>query len=351
MSSPVGLPREIASSPTQRYDNVSFSNITKDFPYCETVEKIVGRSLMTRIMDKKDLQAEALLHDKQMVGLIVYKNGLQSRFHNEGKDKFEIKKIMLLSPDSSSKNYKQELLNRVITLAKRNFAKGVLITIEDSSNLLSFLQEKEFSIVKSWEKTAMFPKEHLIEYNFPSNKTSIMPTSINSRGSNQVNNGSSVGEEVGASSGKRKARDEEPEIFVPNKSRNISVRTHILPMKGTIYFEYIMSGVKKFEGRVSGPACNSMRVGDRLKLFDRREGWGIICEIVSKDNYRGFQDMLEAKGVLPLLPQLEDKSKWMSNEQLLQEGLRVYQSFPGSFRVNQFGAAAIGVKFIEKIYN
>ncbi|NGX52334.1 MAG: hypothetical protein KR126chlam5_00631 [Candidatus Anoxychlamydiales bacterium] len=349
MSSSVSLPREIESSLRQKFDSDSFSNITKDFPYCEAVEKIVGRSLMTRILDKKNLQAEALLYEKQIVGLIVYKNDLQSRFSSERKDNFEIKKIMLLRADSSSKNYKQELLNRVITLAKRNFAKGVLITIEDSSNLLEFLQEKKFSIVKTWEKTAMFPKEHLIQYVFPS--TTAIPTSINGRGANQINHGLSAGEEVIASSGKRKERDVEPEIFESNKSRNISSRVHNLPMKGTIYFEYIMSGKKKFEGRVCGPACQSMHVGDQLKLFDRRAGWGIICEISSNDRYKTFKEMLEAKGVLPLLPQLEEKSIRLSKEQLLQEALRVYQSFPGSFRVNQYGAAAIGVKFIKKIYN
>jgi ASC-1-like (ASCH) protein len=43
-------------------------------------------------------------------------------------------------------------------------------------------------------------------------------------------------------------------------------------MRDTIFLEYIMSGQKKYEGRVNGPACRAMRVGDHLQLFDRQTG-------------------------------------------------------------------------------
>ncbi|MGE0630880.1 MAG: hypothetical protein AB7O96_00605, partial [Pseudobdellovibrionaceae bacterium] len=153
----------------------------------------------------------------------------------------------------------------------------------------------------------------------------------------------------------KRAEERAPRMEMPRRVsepnfRPPPPRVHNLPMKGTIYFDYIMSGKKKYEGRVCGYACNSMRVGDHLKLFDRRAGWGIICEITSKDQYRGFEEMLRDKGVLPMLPQLEDASRRLSDEGLLREGVKIYQAFPGSQRVHSAGSIAIGVKFIEKIY-
>ena len=141
-----------------------------------------------------------------------------------------------------------------------------------------------------------------------------------------------------------------PETFYQNNFCNISFKSHNLSMKGTVYFEYIMNGKKKFEGRVCHSACISMQIGDHLKLFDRDARWGIICEITSKDIYKSFESMLRDKGVLRLLPQLEQKAKRLSNEILLEKGLKIYQSFPGSNRVNKYGAVAIGVKFIKKFF-
>jgi len=141
-------------------------------------------------------------------------------------------------------------------------------------------------------------------------------------------------------------------IEPPTKIRKIQSRTpktHRLPMKGTIYFDYIMNGKKKYEGRVNASGCQKMKVGDRLRLFDRQAGWGIICEITSKDNFDSFTDMLESKGVLSMLPQLEDKAKTLSKRELIREGVKIYKAFPGSQRVHRVGCSAIGVKFLEKI--
>ncbi len=135
-----------------------------------------------------------------------------------------------------------------------------------------------------------------------------------------------------------------------NNSCNISFKSHNLSMKGTVYFENIINGKKKIEGRVCHPTCSSMHIGDHLKLFDREARWGIICEIISKDIYKSFESMLRDKGVLQLLPQLEQEAKCLSNERLLEKGLKIYQSFQGSNRVNKYGAVAIGVKFIKKYF-
>ncbi len=150
-------------------------------------------------------------------------------------------------------------------------------------------------------------------------------------------------------------REEMSEELKAKKGRNESKpseyrgKTHFLPMRGVIYLEYIMSGKKKFEGRVNGPACESMKVGERLKLFDRKAGWGILCRIDSKDVYPSFQAMLEDKGILPMLPQLEKASEECSKSDLLQKGVKIYQAFPGADRVHKLGVVAIGIKFLEKV--
>jgi ASC-1-like (ASCH) protein len=128
-------------------------------------------------------------------------------------------------------------------------------------------------------------------------------------------------------------------------------KTHFLPMKGAIYMENIEKGIKEFEGRINGPTCKSMKVGERLKMFDNRVGWGIICEITSLDVFYSFEAMLKAKGILKLLPQLAVQSQRLSREQLLNAGAAIYRGFPGSNRVAQQGVVAIGVKFLERTYN
>ncbi|TDG95799.1 hypothetical protein [Cardinium endosymbiont of Culicoides punctatus] len=92
-----------------------------------------------------------------------------------------------------------------------------------------------------------------------------------------------------------------------------------------------------------------MVVGNHLKLFDRHAQWGILCEVTSKDIYASFEEMLQNKGVLPLLPQLASLATHVSNEELFKRAANIYHSFPGAHRVRQFGAVAIGVKYLQKI--
>jgi ASC-1-like (ASCH) protein len=138
---------------------------------------------------------------------------------------------------------------------------------------------------------------------------------------------------------------------VEQRSTANKVKEHFLPMKGEIYMQYIESGIKKFEGRIYGTACKNMHVGDNLKLFDNRAGWGIICKITSIDVYYSFKAMLEEKGILNMLPQLTAESKTLPHTTLLERGVQIYRGFPGSQRVSQVGVTAIGVEFIKRIYS
>lgn len=126
-------------------------------------------------------------------------------------------------------------------------------------------------------------------------------------------------------------------------------KVHSLPMKGEIFLRAIKAGTKKFEGRVHATQCQKMQVGDQLRLFDNRARWGILCEIVSKDIFPDFEPMLKAKGILTLLPQLEEDSKKVSSDELMRRAVAIYRGFPGSQRVHKLGAAAIGVKWIKDV--
>jgi hypothetical protein len=57
--------------------------------------------------------------------------------------------------------------------------------------------------------------------------------------------------------------------------------------------------------------------------------------------------MLRAKGVLAILPQLKKSQAKQFTEELLQQGIQIYQAFPGAHRVKDQGVVAIGVRFIH----
>ena len=123
--------------------------------------------------------------------------------------------------------------------------------------------------------------------------------------------------------------------------------THSLPMSGVVYLDNIKRGIKTHEGRICRGTVQKMRAGDVLILRDNRAGRGIQCEITSCTRYNSFKDMLVSNGVLNMLPQLAEFARRATPEALLDEGVRVYQGFPGSQDVARLGVVAIGVKFIK----
>lgn len=119
-------------------------------------------------------------------------------------------------------------------------------------------------------------------------------------------------------------------------------------MLGEHYLLDIMSGKKKYEGRIYSEKCRKMQVGDELKLYENEAGWGIVCSITSLSLFKSFKDMVETQGVLNMLPQLEPLECITTHEALVAEAIRVYEAFPGSERVDSLGCVAIGVKFLHQ---
>lgn len=101
------------------------------------------------------------------------------------------------------------------------------------------------------------------------------------------------------------------------------------------FFEYIVSGIKKAEGRIATDYISSFKVGERLLLQARGEF--VICEISYLNFYSSFEEMLSSEGFKNMVPFVDS----------FEEALKVYNSFPGSNRVKKNGCCAIGIKYIK----
>jgi ASC-1-like (ASCH) protein len=270
---------------------------------------------------KGDLTCEVLLENEIPQGWIVYKEASINSAQNTVHKIFEVNTCRL-EPTSPEKleEFTRFFKDRIIKQADRRQSNQIRLAFVSEQLLRS-------STSKDWFLERMVQSEAT---------KSLLNEDTNRK---RKREGMDESKEVDASL----------PIQEPKPKQVKMPTTHFLPMSGTIYFEYIMSGKKKYEGRVNRGTCAKMQVGDILKMLDNRAGWGIECEVVSKDKFTSFRDMLVAKGVINMLPQLEPKASQLSNEALILEGIKIYNSFPGSQSVQSLGAVAIGVKFLKKI--
>lgn len=105
------------------------------------------------------------------------------------------------------------------------------------------------------------------------------------------------------------------------------------------YLHWLQTGIKTTEGRVNSPKYQNTSVGDSIIFIDQNQSQYIYGTIIFKHEYHSFQAMLDAEGVSNMLPFL--------NPSDLQQGIAVYNHFPGSERVHIFGCVALGIK-VEK---
>lgn len=370
-----------------RANPLRFSYLKESSRFKPIVEEVLEKSRYLEAIKVSDNHlCEVLLNSEKPVGLIIYKKELHvATLFEKPLECFELKTFLVLE-QSSDHDYEKILLKRVINLAKKSFAKAILADFSEYPKHLNFF-ENNFKVIRAREdKTFNYQSEGFAYFMLPqkadriiqsAEKTNKINESLNSKrkrtertigeketdrqpqakrqkraGSEEMEKGKKEHNSKRREETQRHARELDSSKSHGSRiesNRSFS-RQHHLPMMGTIYFDYIMNGKKQFEGRVCGPACQKMHTGDRLKLFDKKARWGIICEIVSTNVYNSFEEMLVANGVLKMLPQLEEESKHLSEQELLRAGVRIYESFPGSQRVNTYGAVAIGVKFLNKVY-
>ncbi len=113
----------------------------------------------------------------------------------------------------------------------------------------------------------------------------------------------------------------------------------IISNKKLPFLQYIQSGKKKAEGRIAINFVKSFKTGDLLKLENSSEY--AVCEITYLNFYSDFEEMLTSEGLKNMLPFADS----------LEEGIKIYKSFPGAKRVNELGCCAIGIKHISSKLN
>ena len=101
------------------------------------------------------------------------------------------------------------------------------------------------------------------------------------------------------------------------------------------YFDAIKAGIKTVEGRLNKPKFHTLKPGDPLTFTCKETGEVLSCTVTTLHTYPTFETMLQSEGLTNMLP-------WAKN---IQEGVAVYESFPGfKEEVKEVGALAIGVK-------
>ncbi|MGH2612518.1 MAG: hypothetical protein ACRDFB_05655 [Rhabdochlamydiaceae bacterium] len=323
-------------------DRFRFSYLKQTSFFYHQLSPTLKTSDLTKILTNKGLCCEVLLEHEKPQGWFIYKTKLQDDYKDfKNKKIFVVKLFHHNNMETTSIKICNEMIKaRLVTQAQRLDANGILIRILSSSPALPSLLQLDFKVISD----KPLQVQQLIYMNLPKQALDEeIKTGLSQRDIKQTESKSEV---------PLKRKREEDKDVKPTKMGLKKIKgnqSHQLPMKGTLYFNYIINGQKKFEGRVNGAVCQRMHVGDHLRLFDRFAGWGIKCEITSKHNYSTFKAMLEEKGVLQMLPQLEEKSNSLTSAQLIEAGVKIYQDFPGAQRVNDHGATAIGIKFLEKI--
>lgn len=340
------LTQGIHSTPDRR-----FEILKKGKTFTHDVKEFLGEKLFKYTISEKDRTCEVLLANDRFEGLIAYKKDLQGRDRSD----FEVK--LFLAAEDNESTY-QELLARIRKLAKRMHANSIQTRVSNDLSL-AFLKKEGFKK----DTTQTEGKNQVLYYSLlnqdeqvrlAKKKRAIDKVSDAEEGNDQPLKRRKV---VPQKNGEKQVQPTPTDRLNPplhvqppmTQQNGARVKQHFLPMKGEIFLRKIMDGTKRYEGRIYRATCKKMQVGDELKLYDNRAGWGILCKITSVDVYNSFQAMLDAKGILVLLPQLEQDARALSPQHLMQKAVKIYEGFPGSEGIHTDGVAAIGVKFIKTI--
>lgn len=101
------------------------------------------------------------------------------------------------------------------------------------------------------------------------------------------------------------------------------------------YFNAIKAGIKTVEGRLNKEKFHALKPGDTLTFTCKETGEILTCTVTTLHVYPTFEAMLQSEGLTNILPGANS----------IQEGVAIYESFPGFKEdVKEFGALAIGVR-------
>ncbi len=96
------------------------------------------------------------------------------------------------------------------------------------------------------------------------------------------------------------------------------------------YRSFVLKGEKTVEGRLNRGKFTSIKAGDILEI----EPEGVQFEVIGKNNYPNFREMIEKEGIKNVLP---DKDN-------IEEAVDVYYRFFTKEQEGEFGVVAIKIK-------
>lgn len=271
--------------------------------------------MISRLKDGEDRKCELLLDRQSPAGFVVYKTANQPNFSHYGvEDSFEIKNIHLFDP--SREDQMDLLCNRVILLARRQFAKNVHVLVTDcDKTALNYYQKKGFKVAHTWNDSALAGvKEHLLSLE-------LIPTMTQSL------------QESHRSKRERDQSSSYEPISFGIRERGAS---HEITLKQK-YITQIRSGLKTVEGRIYNGVILRYRAGDLIRFHNGHDE--VSCRIIKVERHSDFKEMLQSCGV----------NKCLADLTRLEDGVRVYNDIPGySERARQHGVAAIHLELLSE---
>ena len=108
------------------------------------------------------------------------------------------------------------------------------------------------------------------------------------------------------------------------------------------WFSLLKSGKKKAEGRLNKGIFEKLNIGDIVVWFtmnkETNEKMEFSSEIIDKQRYNTFREMLENEGLENVLP---DK-----NVESIEDGVSVYRRWYNEDMEKKFGVLAIKIKLL-----
>ena len=126
-------------------------------------------------------------------------------------------------------------------------------------------------------------------------------------------------------------------ILLSKKSGSAEYNINIQNPSDTPWLDYIISGIKKYEGRLNKGKFSNMRVGDKIIFMNN--GRSIETIIVGLKYYKDFIEAYEDLGekLVPNFPCMRGKDK-------KKEVKRLYNLYFNDEDIKKYGIVAIKIK-------
>lgn len=96
------------------------------------------------------------------------------------------------------------------------------------------------------------------------------------------------------------------------------------------YLSYVLRGQKIVEGRLNKGKFASINAGDFIEIEPGKE----IFEVIYKNKYGSFKEMIEKEGLKKVIPDVDSIDKAVS----------IYYKFYTKKQEKEFGVVAVGIK-------